>query len=870
MPPPPDHSVDEQDRTTAHLADPAADSAADPTRTVAYTPTPAAAGPAAVHIPGYQILGTLGRGGMGVVYKARQVKADRVVALKLMLNAEHADDAERERFAVEVQAVARMQHPNIVQMFDVGEVASPGGTPLPFFTLEYVSGGTLASKVRQNLLPARESAALLATVSRALQYAHDHHIIHRDLKPGNILLGDDGSPKVADFGLARKTEESSSRLTQFGTIVGTPSYMAPEQAAGDPDKVGPAADVYSLGAVLYELLTGRRPFVGATMLETLEQVRTADPVPPRQLQPKVPRDLETITLKCLRKDPARRYRSAAALADDLDRYRDGRPIEARPVGPAERAVRWTRRNPWPTAALVGAVLAAVGASAAAVTISRDRDEIAAQRNQIAETNIEVTHQRDLATDRLTAFRSAVNQFVNTVPFLLDASLLGRQTKADFLGLMVRLLADVRGKADAGSTDDAAEEVLAIRRGELALSQKAERGPAAVDEAAGHYARAFELADRVHRTDTARPDLAAVNLAVAHERLAKLATERGDPAEAVKQLDAAMALCRRVVDRPAGSEISPAQAKAELGRLLLRRAEVEGRRGAAAVVGEAVTQLRAAVTGLGDSPRRQSQARRDLGLSLRLAGRQAAAAGDEPAARANFGEAIRELKALADSTRTEGVRQHLLNTSAEYGDLLLTRYRDPKGAVAAYGQVVLQAKTLLATPEIVELQQIGVTHGYYRLGVAADRAGDPAAAARHFAQCLLRSDLQVRDREAAKKDPDALIEPRYELMLVQARAGKPAEAVSFADWLVKRADTAPPPAAYPKPRLLEFAAAGYALASATAPADQRPSLLDKAFAALEAAVAAGWANREMLETDPDFDPLRTDPRYAGLMGRLSKP
>jgi tetratricopeptide (TPR) repeat protein len=330
---------------------------------------------------GYQILGTLGHGGMGVVYKARQTALDRLVALKMLLVGAHASPLQLTRFRTEAEAVARLQHPNIVQIYEVGLL---GG--LPFFSLEFVSGGTLEKKLASKPLPAREAAELLRTLAAAVHYAHVHGIIHRDLKPANILLTADGTPKITDFGLAKKLDTSDSSYTRTGTLMGTPSYMAPEQARGDTKEVGPLADTYALGAILYQLLTGRPPFQGATVVDTLEQVQQHEPVRPTSLQPKVPRDLETICLKCLQKEPAKRYADAAALADDLTRFLDDRPIRARPVGRVERLVRWCRKNPR-TAALSAAVVVLVvalgGVSAVeALRASQERQAVARARELV--------------------------------------------------------------------------------------------------------------------------------------------------------------------------------------------------------------------------------------------------------------------------------------------------------------------------------------------------------------------------------------------------------------------------------------------------------------------------------------------------------
>jgi WD40 repeat protein len=337
-------------------------------------------------VPGYEVLAEVGRGGAGVVYWAWQAGANRTVALKMLLAGPHAGAEQRARFRTEAEAVGRLQHPNIVQVFQVGEQAGR-----PFLVMEYVEGGSLAQKLTGAPLPGGPSAELVQTLARAVQAAHERGIVHRDLKPANVLLAPDGTPKIADFGLAKLLIGAGAAHTQNGAILGTPSYMAPEQATGQAAEISPATDVYALGAILYELLTGRPPFRGEASLETLLQVRTEEPVPPRRLQSKVPLDLETICLKCLQKAPHQRYASAAALADDLQRYRRGEPIRARPTSRTERAVRWCRRNPLvaglaaAVAALlllttVGAVLAAVKQHGLAEAAERARDAAVAAGN----------------------------------------------------------------------------------------------------------------------------------------------------------------------------------------------------------------------------------------------------------------------------------------------------------------------------------------------------------------------------------------------------------------------------------------------------------------------------------------------------------
>lgn len=339
----------------------------------------------------YELLEEIARGGMGVVYKARQVNLNRIVALKMILAGQFAGQEDVQRFYTEAEAAAQLDHPGIVPIFEIGEHAGQH-----YFSMGYIEGRSLADRIAEGPLPCNEAASLLAKICEAMAYAHQRGVIHRDLKPANILLDADGQPKVTDFGLAKRTETDSG-LTGTGQILGTPSYMPPEQASGKVEEVGPLADVYSLGAILYSTLTGRPPFQAASPMDTLLQVLEKDPIAPRQLNPALDEDLQTICLKSLEKQPERRYSSAQELWEELQRYLNGEPIVARPIGRIERAWRWCKRKP----ALAGAcALAAI----LLLVLSVGGPAIAIQQAEFASEQVTLKGEAESARDQAESRR----------------------------------------------------------------------------------------------------------------------------------------------------------------------------------------------------------------------------------------------------------------------------------------------------------------------------------------------------------------------------------------------------------------------------------------------------------------------------------
>jgi serine/threonine protein kinase len=557
---------------------------------------------------GYEILGELGRGGMGVVYRARQAALNRTVALKMIRHGPDAGPIAVARFRREAEAVARLHHPNVVQIYEIGEQDGQ-----PYLALELVEGPSLAGKLAGNPLPPREAAELVAALAHAVAHAHSRGVIHRDLKPANVLLempqteagkqqetiqftaGDSRPspdavrcvPKITDFGLA-KYLAGDQAVTVTGAVLGSPSYMAPEQAAGKPEEVGPAADIYALGAILYECLTGRPPFRAPTALETLRLVADNEPVAVRQFQPRVPRDLETVCHKCLRKEASARYASAGELADDLGRFLRGEPVRTRPAGPVERAWKWARRKP-ATAALIAllAVLPVAVALGVATHVARLSAEV--RRSEAAAE--EATRQQERADRNYRMARDALGQMLDqlqggefdALPRLTELQAKQAETTLAFFekvagdaedpdpavrldiaracnraGVLAsglhrgpeawshfrRAVEILEGLVAAGGSAECRTE-LALGLGRLGYLAAAEKDFAA---ARRDQERALELLEEVEREQGGGP---SAHVAWAHHALAQTAVNRGKPDEGEKHYRQAVDLRRELIRRSEG-------------------------------------------------------------------------------------------------------------------------------------------------------------------------------------------------------------------------------------------------------------------------------------------------------------------------------
>jgi serine/threonine-protein kinase len=842
---------------------------------------------------GYEILKVLGRGAMGVVYKARQPGLKRVVALKMILAGDHADGGELARFRTEAEAVAQLQHANIVQVYEVG--AQDGR---PFLTLEYVDGGSLKEKLGGKPQPVRPAAQLVQLLAEAMHFAHGRNVIHRDLKPGNVLLTAPqpaggsrsvlhahslaeevyGTPKIADFGLAKRLEEDSSQ-TRSGTILGTPSYMAPEQAAGDVKHVGPSADQYALGAILYELLTGRPPFQGTTLWETIDQVCTQEPIPPSRLQPKVPRDLETICLKCLQKEPPKRYADAAALAEDLRRFVANEPILARPVSARERLWRWCRRNPWvagPSAAALGLLLALLAGLAvynvklrdfnAQLTEEQEQTEkqrvaaveakgIAEKAEGEAKESAKVAlQQRGLALTALGHMVSNVQAELSKQPGLHDL-------QKKLLDIALKDLRDVAKNAAAKvSLTDSTEAAAHFNLGRL-FTQLGDTAAAAMEfrQAEAIYAVLTQAApdhpdaraNQINRVNT------LLQLGFVSLRL------QGQAGEAAAHFRKAAELLAPLEEHRPGDKFEPTRIKqmraAVLDRLGIITIDASPR--------EARDHYQAAL-----DLRRQlaeilktDEARGELAGSYVLVGGADFRLRNPGTTEKYYLKAVEIRAGLAKAHPGDRGRQReYAFTRQRLGDFYLRTSR-PDLAAKEYDTAARIYQGLVdKDPKQVDFQD-RLAQTLSDIATAALRQGNKALAAQKY-----RAALALRE-ERARKSGDLAV--KKDLMASLARCGEHCRAAEIAETVWKTA---------PEDRgtLYDVACCFALCAGALAPdkdgarrsAEEcrlREHYADRAVQALRAAVAHGHRDVVWTETEPDFDAIHDRPDFKAALAELAR-
>jgi serine/threonine-protein kinase len=876
------------------------DSAFASGQTLAYqgapAPTPGgegeAAGPAELPaVAGYEVLGELGRGATGVVYQARQQGLNRVVALKMILAGAHAAAGQRARFRAEAESAARLQHPNIVQVYEVGERDG-----LPFFSLEYVDGGSLDRHIAGTPQPPRQAAALVQVLARAMAYAHERGVVHRDLKPANVLLAfpsfsrrsesgaggnvasaplserrlnglNEAVPKIADFGLAKRLEDDAT-ATRSGTVVGTASYMAPEQAAGKTHEVGPAVDVYALGAILYELLTGRPPFRGSSLYETLRLVRKREPAPPRQLAAGVPRDLETVCLKCLQKEPKKRYASADALADDLGRFLAGEPIRARRASAPERLWRWARREPR-LAVLAGAVAAllltvALGSLAFAWRLKHEKDATERARQEADESARAEKEARRQADENAKAARRNFEQAVNQHGLALDR--------------VIQMVERLHGRLQQGGA--ATPAVRALRE-------------AVLKEALDTLAEAAHEAERGGLTSFSRVS--------AHFKMGRLFRTLGRPAEAVRQYEQARDLLGRLApERPTDDKVrgNLALMLASLGDAIVdARGDVPAARAlyqeALEVQQDVAARPRNNAYSEADNWRLLANYRAALGQADLLRGDPAAAreqltealqlrerlAARHPEFRSHLADAYEALGdvswRLGDAAATDdyyrkalairealatrhpdnpAVAAALAHAYCVYGDAQL-RLGRPKEALALYQKAlpVRQAGAERAPHNVRAQAALAYTH--YRIATALLRLGRREEADGEYRQALALYERPPLSGSASLHD-------RGSTAVALARCGRAAEAAGRAEALCQDA----PRSAGAR---LDAACCYAVCAGQTADTVKQAEYRRKALEALRAATGPRYKDAVALETDPDLDALRDDPEFKALLAEVKK-
>jgi serine/threonine-protein kinase len=827
-------------------------------------------------IAGYEILELLGAGGMGVVYKARQPRLARFVALKMIRAAASARTEDLERFESEARAVAGIEHPNIVRIFEIGEHDGQ-----PYFSLEYLGGGSLATKIGGKPQRVGEAARIVEVLARAMHVAHQHGIIHRDLKPANVMLATDGTLKIADFGLAKRLESDSGQ-TRSGSILGTPSYMAPEQAKGETRKVGPAADQYALGAILYELLTGRPPFQGTSVLDTLDQVRSREPVPPSQLQPKIPRDIETICLKCLEKDPDRRYPGVADVAEDLRRFQAQEPIQARPVSEIERLWRWCLRNQRvaalaATAAMLLVAVAVVSGTGIVIvnhknqaltlaniamkqanSVAEERRLEAVRKQDIAETAARAANQQNRSVvDAQVELIDLLEEKLKFVPALQDTRVKTLEKVTKSLDAAAQSMTDLRRHVPWDPKDEE-RNWLSLARAHQKLGQQdlaGNRFDAAIDQ----LRQTESILQRLLEAAATPRDQIAARI-----RLGRIRRQLGDvsfryfaDAEQAKNYFRSAEEIQRacLVELPDSD-----QCKGEIADTLGERARVELLLGHLKEAHDLYREESDIRESFSSNTAKELFKRRQLSGLYEQQAQLSFRMGNVIEGRRYYNQAAARRRELAAEMPDfwPAINDLALSNNNE-GYVRLTQDKDAIAARKSFREALTPiAKRAKLDPKDLETQRLLATTLYYE-AAAALHAGDSTGAREGFKRCL-------EIRQALATDPRIKME-QVDLIVALARCGQHAEAAKLAEALVAS------PTAKDKNENLYFqAACGFALAAGAAGADAAlvRHYTEEALDCLRKGKDRGWTDVVSLETDPDLEPIRKDPEFQALLGEFKRP
>jgi tetratricopeptide (TPR) repeat protein len=845
-------------------------------------------------VPGYEILGEIGRGGMGVVFRARQTKPSRLVALKMILEGQFASELDHLRFANEAELVAAMDHPSIVPILELGHHDG-----LPYFTMPLLTGGSLAAAQPQPVGDPRSVARLVSEVAAAVHHAHQRGILHRDLKPANILLDEHGRPHVSDFGLARRVQDGRG-LTATGAILGSPGYMSPEQASGEPGAVTTASDVYGLGAILYALLTGRAPFEGSSVRETMARLNEEPPKPPSRLNPAVPPPLDQICLKCLEKEAARRYGSAEALAADLCRWLAGEPISARPEPLAERTRRWVRRRRTAVVACAAAMLVALIGLAVVLAVQVKSNSDLATANEIAEARF------DLAMAAIRQFHTGVSedfllkepQFHALRARLLDGAheyfgkledLLRTRTDRRSRLALARAYGELAALTDQiGSKTDA----LDLQRRGLAIRRELARdAPADFDAQADIGRCLLDLGSLQFRTGHAGEALAAFREARTVLGTARRAARRsrdfrpelatcdhrtGDLLAATGRQDEALASYRRARsirqaqrrDGATGGETRGALAESEvaIGVLLWKGGQsgeaVDSFERAQALF-ESLVRDRPTETGI----RRQlAHCYNAISYPLHALGRSDEALKSFEAARAILEALVRE-----NPTVTE-FRQQLAVSETQIGTLLCDTGRWTEALRPYRSAQVLMEAIDWANPDVAEIRN-DLARCHSQIGQVLNVIGQPAEALASAEKArLLREALVAANPSVTGYRSDLAVTLGY-IGGFKRNAGRFAEsaasfrqAIAMLDGLSARTPEDDYNLACDHCSLAGIA---HKPGSGLTAADGRYHL-ERAMDDLRRAAGRGFRMLSLMSTDRDLDPLRPRPDFQMLMMDLAFP